>query len=953
MPASVGTIRGQMTLDVKQALAAYTAARAAHLSTMTALGTGSAALMKAGAGLAGVGLVIGAGLVVATKAAADFERKLDYFGAVSNATQAEYEAIRKKALQLGQDTIYSANEIADSFVELGKAGVGAKDIIGGIGEGVAALGAAADIPLDTAANIMMSAVQTFGLGADHAVMVADKLAGAANASIVEVQDLGLSLKYAGGVASSLGVSFDETVTALALLGTYGIRGSTAGTSLRQTLVSLSGSTEKATKRLTELGIITEEGKNRFFNADGSAKTLAETFQILQDATKGMSDEAKLAAFKDIFQTRALPTVIALTKEGTAGFNEMADAINKTTAADVAAKRLDNLSGDIEILKGNIETLVIQSGSVLQEFFRGLVQGATSLVQAFANLSPSTQKLIVQILAFSSVALVVVGAVGMFAGALLNIIGLAMKLAPVFKLIGSLLGIMRMGFLATWAAALGPVGLIIAGVGLLVAAFIWLWNNVEGFRNFWISIWDGIKAAAEAVWNWFKNLPTTLAGIWNSILTTVQTVWNNILNFIRNIPQMILNFFLNWTLPGLLIQHWDTIWATIQMVWNNIINFFRNLPTTLANFFQELPGKVGYWIGFMAGTVIRLLIEWGTTAVNTVRNWVTNVITFFSQLPGKIVAFFTDLAARSIRIWNDLRAKAIQLAVNMVTGIIDFIQKLPARVANFFTQVYNNVRTWMSNAANSARTFASNLVSGVISFIQNLPGRVASFITDLANKVRSIGSTAVNNAKQFAKNIFNGVRDAINNLPNIVGGIFNRIVSAIKGMISRGFNAVKDFGRGLWNGFKSGLGIKSPSYIERAMWQITGVMDEETTHMGKTVKKVQNLGNGINDVGANIGAGFGNKMDAQVAMMSDRLKEAERFQRQLTGIGRSADLSAQVGVQYMVQTDTKKIEALLQEVINRPQVIQEIGEINNPVPEPAGVSAARQLRKTIFSGGLDS
>lgn len=953
MPGSVGTIRGQMSLDVKQALAAYTAARAAHLSTMTALSTGSAALMKASAGIAGVGIAIGAGLVVATKAAADFERKLDYFGAVSNATQAEYEAIRKKAIQLGQDTIYSAGEIADSFVELGKAGVSAGDIVGGIGEGVAALGAAADIPLDTAANIMMSAVQTFGLSADHAVGVADKLAGAANASIIEVEDLGVSLKYAGGIAANLGVSFEETVTALALLGKYGIRGSTAGTSLRQTLVSLSGSTDKARKRLQELGIITEAGKNRFFNADGSAKSLAETFQILQDATKGMSQEAKLAAFKDIFQTRALPTVIALTKSGTKGFNEMADAINKTTAADVAAKRLDNLSGDIEILRGNIETLVIQNGSVLQDFFRGLVQGVTQVVQAFANLSPSTQALIVKILAFSAVGLTVVGALGMFAGAVMNIIGLALKLAPVFKLIGTLLGVLRTGFIATWAAALGPVGLIIAGVAALVAGFIWLWNNVEGFRNFWTAVWNGIKTAAVAVFNWFKTLPANFSTIWNNIKTGVSTVWNAILNFFRGIPQKILQFFLNFTLPGLLIKHWQTIKNTAVTAWNAVISFFRTLPQKLANGFKNLPQKIGYIIGFMIGRAMKLMIDFSVKAGQVTAKIVRAVISWFQKLPGRVASFISSMRAKAIALWNKFRTGAIQITAKIISGVINFFQKLPGRVASFISSMRAKAISLFNAAKAGAVRIASQLVTGVINFIRNLPSRVASFISNMKSRIVTTFNSAKTAAVNIAKGIYNGVKNAITNLPSIVGGIFGRVVSAIRGLISRAFSAVKDFGKGLWEGFKAGLGIHSPSYIERAMWQITGVVDEETQHMKKTVKQVQSLGNGINEVGNNIGANFGNKMAGQLQNMKTQLKAARSYQGQLGGLSRSASLSTQMVVQYQVNTDTRKIEALLQEVVDRPQIVQEIGEINNPKPEPAGVSAARQLRKVVYAGGIAS
>src|SRR5690606_12372052 len=150
------------------------------------------------------------------------EKRLDYFAAVSNATQEQYEAISKKALQLGADTSFTANQVAEAFVELGKAGVGTQDILDGIGEAVTNIGAAAEIPLDTAAMIITSALATFNLGADQAIMVADKLTGAANSSILEVEDLGVSLKYVGGIASSLSIPFNDVNTALAILGEAGI-----------------------------------------------------------------------------------------------------------------------------------------------------------------------------------------------------------------------------------------------------------------------------------------------------------------------------------------------------------------------------------------------------------------------------------------------------------------------------------------------------------------------------------------------------------------------------------------------------------------------------------------------------------------------------------------------------------------------------------------------------------
>ena len=108
MSGTLGTIKGQVIIDTRAAVAAYTALRTAHAATLLVLTRSSVAFAAAGT-VAGAGAVaLAAGLGVAIKKAADFEKQLDFFGAVSASTQAEMAAISEKALQLGQDTIYSA-----------------------------------------------------------------------------------------------------------------------------------------------------------------------------------------------------------------------------------------------------------------------------------------------------------------------------------------------------------------------------------------------------------------------------------------------------------------------------------------------------------------------------------------------------------------------------------------------------------------------------------------------------------------------------------------------------------------------------------------------------------------------------------------------------------------------------------------------------------------------------
>jgi TP901 family phage tail tape measure protein len=887
---SLGTIKGQMILDVKQALAAYTAARAAHVSTVTALQTGGGALILAGGAIAAVGVGIAYGLGKAVDAAAEFERKLDFFGAVSNSTAAEMEQVRVKALQLGQDTIFSAGQIADSFVELGKSGVSAHDIINGIGQAVANLGAAADIPLDTAANIITSAVATFQLGADAAVGVADKLAGAANASIIDVQDLGVSLKYAGGVAQALGISFEDTNTALALLGQYGIKGSTAGTSLRQVLISLTGSTVKAKKELRALGIITEDGSNRFFDAEGHAKSLGEVFQVLQDATRGMSDEQRLAALKLIFATRALPSVISLSREGAAGFASMSAEINKTTALEVASKRLDNLSGDLEILRGNIETLTIKAGGQLQAFARGVVQGVTSIVQWFANLSDSTQLTILKVAAIAAAILIFVGALGIFAGAVLQLIGLATRIYDAFLLLRAGMLALTSGTWALNAAFLAnPITWIILAVVALVAAFVLLWRNNEGFRDFFITMWAAIRIAAENVFNWFKALPAWFSATWTSIKDGAVSIWNGILDFFRQWgPWMIAALFGPiGILVKLIMDNWDAIKQFTIDTWNSILAFFAALPGQIGEFLSALPGIVGYWIGFAIGFILRLWIDGWLLIFNGLVAAVNAIISFVSQIPGWLGAIWQAVMDAAVAAWNAIVSFFTETIPALVNNVIAWFGALPNRLGAIWSSVWTTTLNIINSIQTAVVNWAINTVNSAISWFSQLPARIGEFFSNIWSTISSTTSNIFNNVSSFAQSVYNTVSDWIGKLPSLIGGIFNNVVQAFKDVVKRAFNAAKDFASGIWEGFKDGLGIHSPSHIERAMWQITGVVDEETQRMVKQVKQIQGLGNDLTEVGATMGEGLSLGMDKSLAVLANGIDGARAQQAEFAALAASS------------------------------------------------------------------
>jgi len=936
---SLGTIRGQIRLDVANAIAGYAAVRAANARTMNSMNDARNRMRGFGLAAVGMGAAFLAGFGMAVNAAADFEKKLDYFGAVNNATAGEMEKVRQKALELGRTSQYSAGQIADAFVEMGKAGVSAKDITDGMAQAMVNLASAADIDLAQATNIVTSQIQAYGLAAKDAAHVTDVMAGAANASIVDVQDLGVSLKYVGGVAHSLGISFDDTVDALSLLGKAGIKGSTAGTSLRQIMVSLAGGTDKAKGVMEELGIITADGANKFFDASGKAKSLSEVSQILQDHTAGLTQKQRLMAFRTIFNNRALAAASILTKEGAKGFAEMNSEIGKTTAAEVAAKRMDNLSGDIKKLKGNIDTLLIEAGGPFQNFLRGIVQGLTKMIQFFARLPAGVQTAIMTFLLVAGIVLVVAGTISIFGAAIMGAIGSIKSLVGAFKAFWAIAKAVTIATRAMTVAALAnPYVLLAIAVVALVVGLVLLYKKSEAFRNFINAIGRGMKAGFLATVEWFKTLPGFFANLWKDIQGWFKTG----VDWVKQ----------NWDLLLIIITGPIGLIVTIiRRFGDDIVNFMKKIPGMVTGFISDawsgflsflanLPYYIGFIIGFILGSIVKFGAMIGIAAFQAGQAAWNGIVWFFTKMP-------QDIWNALVAAWNGLVVWGAQMvATALATGtsifhsVVDWFAKLPGRIWDLMVMVKNNcVIAWNSIIA-GAIAFGIAAYNGVIKFFRDLPGNIYSLLMTLKNKVASAGNQITSAAKNFGRNAYNGVKDYVQKLPATCANALSNAIGAFKKVIGQAFSAAKSFGKGLWDGFKSGLGIHSPSYIEHAMWAITDVTATETARLKKQVRGMQGLARTlqtVHDTAAKSGSGVPEWADRAAALLKGRNIALSPNDAQL-------GLNAVHSIEASGDASRGDLEA--------PQDARPIIVNNyNPVAERGSDSAARKLRTLASMGAF--
>ena len=431
------------------------------------------AVMPASVAVTGIGV---AGIKVAT----DFEKAMSSVQAITGATGDDFERLRNTAIDLGATTAFSAGEVAEAMTEMAKAGWSTTQIIDGMA-GVLDATAASGEGLGSVATIVADAITGFGMEAKDSARVADLLTQAANSGTIGITDLGESYKYVAPMAQSMGLSIEDVTAAISAMSMAGIKGSQAGTSLRTMLANLTKPSESVGKAIVALGI-------EITNTDGTFKSLDEIIAILRTSFTGLTDEEKAYYAAALAGKEGMSGLISILNLTQSEYDALTLSMNNCTgvAGQTASVMQDNMQSKVEQLGGALESLAIKLADYVIPFITSMTEKLTSMIEAFTNLNPNVQQAILVIGGIVAVA----GPVLIVVGKIISSVGTILTLLP--KLAG-FISTVKTAFMALNTTMLAnPIMLIIAAIAALVAAFIYLWNNCDGFRQFWIDLWAKIK-----------------------------------------------------------------------------------------------------------------------------------------------------------------------------------------------------------------------------------------------------------------------------------------------------------------------------------------------------------------------------------------------------------------------------------------------------------------------------
>ncbi|KDM21099.1 phage tail tape measure protein [Klebsiella pneumoniae] len=524
---------------------------------------------ETGAKLRGGGTMAATGAVAAGYAggsflapAVGFDEEMSRVQALTRLDKGDSQlaALRAQAKKLGAETAFTTRDAASGQAFLAMAGFTPQSIQVAL-PGVLNMALAGGMELGESADIGSNILSQFTLPAGEMDRVSDVLTAAFTRTNTDLRSLGDTMKYAGPVASKLGISLEEAAGMAGILANNGLRGSDAGTAMRASLARLASPTAGAAKALKQLGVSVSDAR-------GKMRPVETILLDLYKATKKYGQVDQVGFFKDIAGEEAfvgLQTLVA-----GAGSGELQKLVRELKGAGgeasaVAKKMADNLSGDLKNLDSAWEGFRIQIEETVDGPLRKLTQGLSDALTAASEWVKANPRLAQTLLLVASGALALTVAVGALSLAVGILIGPLAKLQLGFAVLTGGRGILgTIAAFRTLGTAAGPVMASMRGWPVVVSDISSGFGRISAvLPAIRAGLLGAFLAPGAALASLGKNLAmlmlrlTGLPALWG-VITGAVSVLGGALSFLLSPIGLIGAAFVA---AGLLIwRYWEPIKA---------------------------------------------------------------------------------------------------------------------------------------------------------------------------------------------------------------------------------------------------------------------------------------------------------------------------------------------------------------------------------------------------------
>ena len=706
------------------------------------------------------------------------------------------DALRNLAKQMGSETAFSASECADAMNYLALAGYDTQEIYDTLPT-VLNLAAAGGIDLASASDMVTDAMSALGMETSEADTMVDQMAKTASSTNTSVAQLGEGILTIGATARTVKGGTAELNTALGILANNGIKGAEGGTHLRNVILSLQNPTDKAASQMEALGV-------SVYDSEGNMRSLNDILGDLNASMDGMTSQEKANIISQIFNKTDLSAVNALLANTGDTWDELQQSIVNSggAAQQMADTQLDNLSGQLTLLKSALEGLAISFGEILMPMVRSAVEKIQAFVDKLNGMSDAQKETILKIAALAAA----IGPLLIVLGKTISTVGTTMKTFSSLtkgvaklgvKIAGSSSSITSLG--SALGAVAGPVLAVVAIVATLVAAFKHLWDTNEEFRAAITGIWEGIKTKFEefgqaiterlnALGFDFQNIVEVLKSIWDGFCSMLAPVFEAAFSLISTVLGTVLDVIVGIldVFIGLFTGNWSQMWNGITEIFSGIWNGITSVFSTVLEMLKEVADVFLGWFG---------------TSWNEV--W-TGISTFFMNIWNGIVAFFTG-------IWESIK-NVVSVGIQFIGAILEAafdIITLPFRFIwenckETITTVWETIKSIVSGAINAVSNVISTVMTAISTVISTVWTAISTKVSTVLNGIKTTVSTVFNTIKTVASTVWNGIKTTISTVVDGISSKVSSVFNSVKSIVSSVFNGIKSTATSVWNGIKSAI-----------------------------------------------------------------------------------------------------------------------------------------------------
>ena len=706
-----------------------------------------------------------------------------------NLSQAQMDALRDTAREMGATTKFSASEAADAMGYMALAGWDDAQVIAGI-PGVLNLAAAANMDLAKASDIVTDTMTPFGMAAERAGEAADVFAYAQANSNTTVEALGEAMKYAAPTADAFGMTLQDTAAAMGVLANAGIKGSQGGTTLNAMLRDMKNNAKNG-------AIAIGKTKVALTNADGSYRSYAAIIRDIDKATSSMTASQRDAALGAIFGDESLKGILATLKQGPDALDAMTEGMYACggAAEDMAATMGDNLKGDLAILESGAQDMAIALSDWLMPAARGVVQGITDMIGKFNALDDGTKNTIFRIGAMAAAAgpLLLNGGkvLTLLSGVNPLVVGLGAAAALAYTHSDALQGMVAKlgdGVTAFGAALESGAGFTAAFSAGLTAAF------GEEAAGKVLGAIEGIKTAISTVGDVLTTVTDAVGTFFGSLFDGegLKQSWDNAAAVISGYDWTALGTSILSGVTGALdaAGEWLKNIFTAGLTAAKGVNWFE-LGTSIHDGIQTILDTAGGWLKslFEAGKTAAGEISWADIGT-AIWNGVTSVLDMAGSFLSGLFGLGKDSAIANVD-WS-----AIGTAIwNGVTGVIDAAGSWLSSLFGLgrsaaeglpWSEVGTAIQTGVGTVLDTAGSWLSAGFDAAKTYVAEIPWN------EVGTAIQTGVGTVLDTAGTWLSSGFEAAKTAISGID--WGGVGSTISSGISGAI----DGLAKLGSGIWD-----------------------------------------------------------------------------------------------------------------------------------------------------------